>query len=110
MQVEEHLKDKKLSIDREVNARLMDRYGRQVGQMLGAAKKAKRKMRLQIRKIDMNVDLAAATEAFMRLKKNKPKKSAAKKHVERENLDFWNNFGESDKENDVPMEEATARE
>lgn len=100
LQVEEHLKDKKLNIDRDVNAMLMDKYGRQVGLVMKEAKKAKKTLRLKLRKMDMNLDLAAATEAFMMQKKSKQRKAKDKPEVARENIDFWQTLGDSDKENE----------
>lgn len=98
LQVETMLQDKKLGQDRDVNARLLDTVGAQVDKIVSAAKKAKKKMALQIRKVDMNIDLATATKAYIAEGGGKKKnKKGAKVDVQRD-TSVWDNFGGSDGE------------
>ena len=93
MQVQTLLQDKKLGQDRDVNARLLDSVGAQVNKALSAARKAKKKMALTIREVDMTIDLATATKAYLAEGGGKKKnKKNAKVEVERD-PNVWANFG-----------------
>ena len=59
------LQDKKLSIDRDVNARLLATVGKEVRTVMAAAKKAKKTMAVKIRKVDNSINLATATMAYI---------------------------------------------
>lgn len=96
------LQDKKLSIDRDVNARLLDTVGVEVGKIMAAAKKAKKTLGVEIRKIDTNINLATATVAYIKTGGGKKKgKKSARVEVDREPAAFWDNFGESDGEGEA---------
>ncbi|GAQ93479.1 hypothetical protein KFL_015660010 [Klebsormidium nitens] len=65
--VDKMLQDKKLSIDRDGNARILDTVGVEVGKIIAvAAKKAKKKLGVDIRKIDTRINLATATMAYIK--------------------------------------------
>lgn len=108
LQVETHLQNKSLAIDRAVNAKAMDKHGVEVVKVLVAAKKAKKMMAFKKREVNKAVDLAAATKAFMAegggKKKGKKKRG---QDLERDD-DVWDAM---DKFNDDPdAEEETAVE
>lgn len=106
LQVETHLQDKSLAIDRDVNAKAMDKHGAEVMKVLKAAKKAKKPMSFKMRDVNKAVDLASATKAFMADGggKKKGKKKRGAQELERD-TDVWD---EMDKFNDPEETEVEA--
>lgn len=95
------LLDKKLSIDRDVNAMLLATVGAEVRKVRKAAKKAKRTMAVNIRKVDANINLATATMAFIQTGGKKKGKKVGKVEAEREPAAFWDDFDKSDEEEEA---------
>lgn len=101
-----HLLDKKLSQDRDVNAKAMDMHGREVFAAIKKGKTAKKKMSLKIRPVNKSVDLAAATKAFLEDGggKKKGRKKGGGRNLERD-VDVWD---EMEKLNEEEEETVTA--
>lgn len=96
------LQDKKLSIDRDVNARLLATVGAEVRKVRAAAKKAKKTMAVNIRKVDTSITLATATVAYIQTGAGKKKgKKVGKVEAEREPAAFWDDFDNSDGEEEA---------
>ena len=106
IQVQTHLLNKKLSLDRDVNARAMDKQGAEVMAILKKAKADKKKLALKIRPVNKAVDLAAATIAYLESGggKKKSKKKGAAKDLERD-VDVW---ADMEKMNEEEEEQAPA--
>ncbi|GAQ92918.1 hypothetical protein KFL_012010030 [Klebsormidium nitens] len=104
--VQTHLLNKKLSLDRDVNARAMDKQAAEVMAILKKAKADKKKLALKIRPVDKAVDLAAATIAYLESGggKKKSKKKGSPKNLERD-VDVWEDM---EKMNEEEEEQAPA--
>jgi hypothetical protein len=63
--VDYFLHGKAFSINRNHNAKAMEKHAKEVSAILGAAKKAKKKITVKIRPISPTLTLADATRAFM---------------------------------------------
>ena len=102
VQVEKMLLDKKLSIDRDVNAKLLATVGVEVRKVMSAAKKAKKTMAVKIRKVDTSINLATATMAYISTGGGKKKgKKLGKVDAEREPAAFWDDFEKSEGEEEA---------
>lgn len=96
------LQDKKFSIDRDVNARLLATVGDEVRAVLRAAKKAKKTLAVKIRGVDTSINLATATVAYIKTVGGKKKgKKVGKVEADREPAAFWDDFDKSEGEEEA---------
>jgi hypothetical protein len=81
--VDYFLHKKAFPINRNHNAKAMEKHAKEVSAILGAAKKAKKKVTVKIRPISSTLTLADATRAFMLEgpRKNSKKKVTASDHA-----------------------------
>jgi hypothetical protein len=63
--VDYFLRGKAFSINRNHNAKAMEKHAKEVSAILGAAKKAKKKVTVRIRPVSSTLTPAVATRAFM---------------------------------------------